>query len=285
MARKKTTPVQIVRNRATWLLRSLNSSSRVLPEFVIIGAAKGGTTSLFNYLASHPQVAAPLKKEVHYFDRNYAKGPNWYRMHFPTKTYMQKNANGKRYITGEASPYYLSHPLAAARLKDLIPNARLIVLLRNPVDRALSNYQHMVRLGIETESLEAALAMEADRIRGEREKMIADPNYYSFNHHHYSYTERGIYWKELQSWFALFPREQFLIFDSGSFYTDPGKVFTDTQQFIGIEKWEPEQYKTFNSGGDYQPIDQRLRAKLLEYFRPHNEKLFEMLGTRFNWDT
>lgn len=284
MPPKKTSAVQALRNRTTWFIRSLNSRNRVLPDFVIIGAAKGGTTSLFNYLIAHPLVAEPLKKEVHYFDRNYQKGEQWYRMHFPTRSFMEEGPDGKKLITGEASPYYLSHPLAAGRLRKLLPEAKLILLLRNPVDRALSNYQHMIRLGIESEPLQRALELEAIRTKGEREKLISDPGYYSFNHHHFSYTARGIYWQELESWFTEFPKEQFLIMDSESFYGNPGNVFLNTQRFLGLMPWEPEKYKTFNSGGDYEPIDPNLRAQLVEFFRPHNEKLFQILGKRFNWD-
>ncbi|HEX5003127.1 MAG TPA: sulfotransferase domain-containing protein [Bacteroidia bacterium] len=280
--RKKTKLSKIIQNRATWFLRSLNSNKRALPDFIIFGAAKGGTTSLFNYLAAHPDVLPPIKKEIHYFDRNYRKGDNWYRMHFPLK--QQLNKNGRLCITGEASPYYISHPLVPARIKKLVPDVKLIALLRNPIDRALSNYQHMVRLGIETQSLEKALELEESRIAGERDKLIQDPCYYSYNHHHFSYINRGIYHKELEPWFDIFPREQLLINSSEQFYEEPDKVFSSVVRFIGLNDWSPEQFKAFNSGGDYAPISPELRKKLQDFYRPHNETLFKMLGTRFHWD-
>jgi hypothetical protein len=284
MTRKKTGIVTIAKNRATWFFRSLNSSRRVLPDFIIIGAAKGGTTSLFNYLVEHPQVAEPLKKEVHYFDRNFHRGVNWYRMHFPTSAYMETHSNGSKFVTGEASPYYLSHPLAAIRMKELLPQVKMIALLRNPIDRAISNYQHMVRLGIEKESLERALELEQERTEGEREKLLSSNTLYSFNHHHFSYLARGLYATELEPWFAHFPKEQFLINSSEAFYENPAQVFNQSLEFIGIGPWQPPQFKTFNSGGDYKPVEPALRSRLSNFFKPHNEKLFEKLGVRFDWD-
>jgi len=198
-------------------------------------------------------------------------------MHFPLKQQLAAASTDKRLITGEASPYYISHPLVPARIKKLIPDVKLIALLRNPIDRALSNYQHMVRLGIETESIEKALA-------GEREKLIQNPNHYSYNHHHFSYINRGIYHKELQAWFEIFPKEQFLITSSEHFYSDPDNVFASTIKFIGLNSWVPDQFKAYNTGGDYAPISPELRKKLKDFYQPHNESLFKQLGKRFDWD-
>jgi hypothetical protein len=284
MTRKKTGIVTIAKNRATWFLRSLNSSRRVLPDFIIIGAAKGGTTSLFNYLVMHPQVAEPLKKEVHYFDRNFHKGVNWYRMHFPTSAYMEQHSKGSKFVTGEASPYYLSHPLAAIRIRELLPKIKMIALLRNPIDRAISNYQHMVRLGIENETLERALELEQERTAGEREKLLSNGSFYSFSHHHFSYLARGLYATELEPWFDHFPKEQFLITSSEAFYANPAQVFTKSLEFIGLDNWHPPHFKTFNSGGEYTPINPELRTRLSNFFKPHNERLFEIINTRFDWD-
>jgi hypothetical protein len=280
MARKKTGTIRIIKNHLTELVRGLNSFQRVLPDFLIIGAAKGGTTSLFNYLLEHPQMVAPLKKEVHYFDHHYGKGLKWYRMHFPTQKRMNEIQGS---ITGEASTYYLSHPLVPARVKELLPDVKLICMLRNPIDRALSNYNHMIRLGIETETFERAVELEEERTQGELEKLINNPSYYSFNHHHYSYLGRGIYYKELKRWMEKFPLNKILLLNSEEFYTDPKKAFATTTDYLKLNNWEPASFQKYNSGGEYETISPQLREKLNNFFRPHNEALFELTGKRFNW--
>ncbi len=117
----------------SWIYRRLTSGSRRLPDFIILGAQRAGTSSLYYYLSQHPQILPAVRKELHFFDDHYRRGLGWYRSQFPTR-----GARGT--ITGEATPYYLSHPHAPARIQRLLPQARLIVLLRNPVERAISHY-------------------------------------------------------------------------------------------------------------------------------------------------
>lgn len=149
---------------------------RMLPDFVIIGAQKSGTSFFYNLLTRHPQIEKAATKEVHFFSRYYDLGPSWYNSHFPFPR--QKDASNP--LTGEATPYYLLHPLAARRAADTIPQARLIVMLRNPVDRAYSHYQHQVRMGNEPlPSFEEAIAAEGTRIEGEREKILRYKHYSS----------------------------------------------------------------------------------------------------------
>jgi hypothetical protein len=280
--KKKTSLISVIRHNWTNYKRLLNADSRVLPNFMIIGTAKGGTTSLFNYLTEHPSVAAPLRKEISFFSTHFQKGINWYKLHFPTK----KEISGQipALITGEASPYYLSHPLAAARAKKILPNVKLIVLLRNPIDRAISNYLHIVRLKHEKETFDKAIEMEFLRTEGEEEKILSNENYFSLSHQYHSYLKRGLYCNELESWFKEFPKEQFLILNSEEFYENPSRVFLETINFLGLEKWEPESYKTFNKTKDSLNISAETKAKLIAYFKPHNEKLFTLISKRYNWD-
>ncbi|HEY9295730.1 MAG TPA: sulfotransferase domain-containing protein, partial [Phormidium sp.] len=170
----------------------LKESVECQPDFIIIGAQKCGTTSLYEYLIQHPQILAASKKEVHFFDLNFAKGVDWYRQQF--KPVSQKS------ITGEASPYYIFHPLVPQRIYQLFPQVKLIVLLRNPVERAISHYYHEVRLGFEDLGLEDAIAQEPARLEGETAKILADETYYSYNHQHYTYLSRGVYVEQLNNW-------------------------------------------------------------------------------------
>src|SRR5579863_6754349 len=124
-------------------VRAASSRIRLLPDFMIIGTQKGGTTSLYNYLIDHPNISSIFKKEPHFFDFNFYKGVSWYRAHFPSllEKYYSERVHGQKFITGEASPYYLYHPLVPQRIKETMPTAytKFIVLLRNPIDRAYSH--------------------------------------------------------------------------------------------------------------------------------------------------
>ncbi len=262
-----------------FLHRLLTSHIRVLPDFIIIGAQRCGTTSLYNYLSQHPCVVPALVKEVHFFDINFHKGIHWYRSHFPT--FLEKYK--QNIITGEASPYYIFHPHAARRIFKIIPQVKLIVLLRNPVDRAYSHYHHEVRIGAETLSFEEAIEKESERLKGEIKKMLENENYYSFNHQHYSYLSRGIYIDQIKVWMSLFPKEQILIIKSEDFYANPSAVFRRVLEFLNLPIWEPKEYKKFNYA-NYPKMNPATRKRLIKFFEPYNQKLYEYLGVNFGWD-
>ncbi len=247
-----------------------------MPDFLIIGAQKCGTTSLYVYLNQHPQILPAAQKELHFFDLNYAQGIDWYLSQFPTKN------EEKTTLTGESSPYYIFHPWVPQRVKQLFPNIKLIVLLRDPVERTWSHYHHEVRWGFETLDFEAAIDSEAERLNGELEKLRADPNYYSFNHQHYTYLSRGIYVEQVQAWLELFPRNQFLILNSEDFYANPAATLKQTLAFLGLSPWELADYPAYNIG-DCPPMSNQFRKKLVNYFTPYNQKLFDYLQLHWNW--
>jgi hypothetical protein len=253
---------------------------RVLPDFLIVGAQKAGTSSLYAYLAAHPLIAPALAKEIHYFDYNFERGEAWYRAHFPT---LLEKWRGTFRATGEGSPYYLFHPHAASRVRALVPHAKLIVLVRNPVDRAYSHYHHQVRLGLEPLSFEDALDQEPARLVGEFEKLLADDSFYSFNYQNYSYCARGMYATQLARWFQLFPREQFLILQSEAFYTNSAQTFERVLDFIHVPRWQPPAFRVENDG-QYPPLEPGTRARLSKFFAPHNAVLYELLDKDFQWD-
>lgn len=281
MNQRKTPIGQILRNKLVTAARLSTSQFRALPSFLIIGTARGGTTSLFQYLTLHPQIAPPVKKEVAFFCTHYHKSINRYRLHFPFKKYLK--GSGLRKITGEASPYYLSHPHAPARVRKMLPEVKLIVLLRNPIERAYSSYQNIRKLGLETLTFEEAIHHENERIFGEKEKMILDPHYYSSRHQHYSYVERGIYHEEIARWLKYFPRNQFLFLSSEEFYKNPSTVYRQVTGFLKLNEFVPEKFRVFNESSKSDPIPDNIRTMLAAFYAPHNEILYKMLGRRFEW--
>lgn len=258
--------------------RELTGPLRGLPSLLILGAQRSGSTSLFNYLVQHPDVLPPLGKEIHYFDLHYQRGLNWYRGRFP---YAHRLRGGT--LTLDASPYYLLHPLAPERAARLLPGAKLVALLRNPVERALSHYQHEVRGGRESLPFERAIEQEAERLSGEEERLRSDPTYYSFNHHRYSYVRRGRYLEQLRRWVQHFPRSQLLVLQSERLFADPVGATATVHEFLGVRPHRLEHYKPFLHGAYDRAMPAGVRTRLVEYFEPHNRELYDWLGKEFDW--
>lgn len=275
--------------RAWWQsriqFRAKTGSWRVVPNFIIIGGQRCGTTSLYNYLDNHPNIRCSYSKEIHFFDLSYPKGQTWYKTHFPLwlqKQFIQ-TIQRQPFVTGEASPYYLFHPHVPKRVAALLPKVKLIVLLRNPIDRAYSHYHHEVAFGYEkTPSFMEAVEKEPERLKGEKEKLLADENYYSFNHHHYSYLARGLYLEQLKQWMKYFPAEQILILNSEQFYQHTAQVFERIIQFLELPAWKLTTYKSYNELSKPK-IEPAMRAYLADYFAAPNQALYEYVQEPYQW--
>lgn len=240
------------------------------PDFVILGAQKAGTTSLYELLTRHPQVVPARRKEVHFLDRHWKRGIGWYRDQFPD---VRDTDSAEPVLTGEATPYYLFHPEAPARLRVAAPEARLLVVLRDPVDRAYSHYQMQVRRGREDQGFARALALEAERL-------AAGPE----NHPRYSYVARGRYAEQLRRWFAVFPRERFLVIESGELVRRTEAVLAGMTRFLGIAPFPDGTRLPRRASGSYPPMPTAVRASLARIFAPHDERLRAMLGEPFAWN-
>ncbi len=258
--------------------RQFTAHRRGLPQFIIAGAQKAGTTSLFAYLAEHPQCAASLTKEVHYFDQSYERGEAWYRTHFNVADH-----DAPARACFESSPYYMFDPRVPQRVHDLLPSVRLIFLLRNPVSRAYSHYQHSVRRGREILSFSEALAAEPVRLAGQHERLLADPRAQSDSHRHYSYAARGLYAEQIADWLRYFPREQMLFVQAERMFKQPRDVFAEVLDFLGLESFLPREFGSQNTGRYTEPMPEAARERLNRYFSEPNERLFDLLGVRYDW--
>jgi len=269
-----------------FLLRQATASMRELPDFLIIGAQKCGTTSLYNYLIQHPSISPSFEKEVRYFNNHYEKGVNWYRAHFPTKMHsaLMSWRHGTRQLTGEGEPSYLPNPVAPQRVLDLRPDARLIVMLRNPVDRAYSHYQHRFTRNRETRAFEEVVRTDKETLKDGWDG-LPKGDFKRLGNFHYSYLPRGFYVNQIEAWMAVFPKEQFLFIKAEDFFADRQNVFDDVLSFLRLPGYRLEQSKRHNMGSYTQPMSIELREDLLEYFRPHNQRLQETLGWDGTWES
>jgi hypothetical protein len=252
-------------------LRWRMGQPRALPDAVILGAMKSGTTSLHNYLVQHPGVIEPLRKEVHYFDINVERGERWYRAHF--------GREGEPGLNLDSSPYYLFHPAVPQRMHALLPQARLIVLLRDPVRRA---YWHERDKGRESLSFEEAIAAEAERLGRAQDRLADGTLARSREHQHFSYLARGRYAEQLERWFAVFPRGQFLVIRFEDLAREPLAALNVTLDFVGLPRAASVSLEARNTR-KYPPLADATAARLREYFEPHNRRLEALLGRPMHW--
>jgi len=267
----------------------LTAGARPLPDFLVIGTKRGGTTSLWNYLLSHPGVLpmfpSPLNiKSPHYFYWHYAAGPLWYRSHFastPTRTVLGR-LRRTPIRTGEASPNYLYDPRVAPRVAELLPAARVIMLLRDPVERAYSHYKERVRAGVEDLSFEDALAAEPDRLAGEAEKMAADPYYYSRPYDYYAYRDRGVYAPQIRRWQEHVPADRLLITRSEDFYDDPAAVYTQVTDFLGLPRRPLANARRYNYHAA-SGMAEKTRDELREFFTGPVAEVEKLLERDLGW--
>jgi len=242
-----------------------------LPNYIIIGVQKGGTSSLQEYLIQHPDISVPSAKEVHFFDDNYHKGLGWYKKHFPKP----------RGIIGEASPYYIYHPLVAKRIAKVLPNTKIIVLLREPIDRAFSDYRMEYNRGKEKLSFGDAIQREKENLK--KWKDVVNRGEFCWEHKYYSYIERGKYFDQLSRWFKHFDRKQFLIIESQDFFSDVQKVVSQVFQFLGVKDYKLKDVGVYNKGRKNIELDKEAERHLSDLYNQHNKSLYKLLNKNFDW--
>jgi hypothetical protein len=267
---------------------------RVLPDFLVIGAAKCGTTSLFDWICLHPLVARPStngqpRKELLFFDYNFHRGKDWYRMHFPLERERREfeREHGRPFLTGEATASYLTGHWVPGRVRQVAPDVKLIVTLRNPIDRAYSAFQMSRRERLEEcESFEDAIALEPERLAGELERVRSDPRYnppLPPPLGYWSYLHRSRYADHVERWLEVFPREQILFLEFEDLVADPRGALDRTHAFLGLPGDRGGELRKLNAAG-YTDMNPRTRAELVEHFRPYNQRLRELTGIDFGWD-
>ena len=254
------------------------STSKNLPDFLIIGAQKAGTTSLYNYLAQHPKIQPSIfRKEINYFEkRYYRKSLRWYQSQFSPST--------PGLLNFEASTNYLFYPWAAKRVFETLPKSKIIILLREPKQRAWSQYKHQIRSKEEQLEFPEALERELNLIDAEEEKILANPKYFSKSFRNYSYLKRGLYCKQIQNWLQYFKIEQFFIYSSENFYKDPKKTCYEIFDFLEIERFPVDVSSKHNQSDTKQLPPEKTLELMDDYFREPNQMLYELLSQSFEWD-
>ncbi|MEJ6485424.1 sulfotransferase domain-containing protein [Nostoc punctiforme UO1] len=264
-----------------------NPHQKTQPDFLIPGFIKSGTSSLYNYLISHPQILPAVDNGLCFFTDFFEQELDWYLAHFPS---IPASMN---YITGETTPIYIYFPSITKKIFHLFPNIKLVILLRNPVDRAISSYfhQHKINCGYKLiqdnidnilekmpsllDKLHTFVWLEPSMIKKYRSPSRQDV----FSYH----LMNSLYIYYLKEWLNVFPREQFLFVKSEDLFSNPSVTMKKVFSFLNLPDYPLAEYPNYNPGS-YNPISDDLRQTLAEFFRPHNQKLEEYLGMKFNWD-
>lgn len=263
---------------ATW-------ERRVLPDVALVGVQRSGTTALFGALYRLANVERPRRgKGSHFFSYNYHRGWEWYQSQFPTEAWAERIERnvGSPLFCFDACPYYLFHPFAIERMAQAMPGIKVMVMLRDPVRRAESHFHHSVTHGHEDLDFPQALDLEPDRMAGEIEKMAQDWSYWSHGHEHHSYFAKGVYVEQLERLYRFYDRDQVMVIQSEAFYRDPNKVLAGVTDWLGLPGVTLD-HDDDRNGHDYRPMDETMRRHLIELYREPNERLFELLGERYDW--
>lgn len=267
------------------IIKHLGLSKKIMksPDFIVVGAQKSGTTYLYNLLVQHKDILPAITKEVHYFDNNIEKGVDWYLYHFPFRF------NNKEKITGESSPYYLYHPLAAERIYNFNHNIKIIIILRNPVDRALSHINMIInRYAIEF-NLENICNIEKEFLiqNNLTKKLVNRTIEKSSIHQNFSFIQRGIYVTQVKRYMKFFHlNENLLVLKSEDFFTDTKKQMNKIFEFLGVSLNSSNlEFDVDDFSGVYKINNSsECKIRLQKYYKRYNEELEDLLKLKMNWD-
>ena len=251
-----------------WRRLTAAAGLRLPPRFLIIGAQKSATTALFGHVVAHPLVLRPLGKEVHYFDFMYHRGAGWYLSRFP-----RRRPGG--WITGEASPSYMLHPRAPGRAAAFDPDLKLIAIVRDPVERALSHHAMAIRRGRDSLGFEAAVEAEPERLADFEAALDSVPGNLRCSARRHSYLRRGLYAEQLEAWLTHFPREHLLVLRTEDLWADGDRTLRRVFAFLGLPPHRLR-IETF-TGQRRHPIAPALRTRLETYFADDQARLKVLL--------
>tara|TARA_B100001123_G_C15227741_1_gene993870 strand:- start:48 stop:875 length:828 start_codon:yes stop_codon:yes gene_type:complete len=254
----------------------ITASSRVLPNFIIAGTVRSGTTSLYNYICNHPSVLPAAYDEIGFFDSNFQLGTMWYQSMFPTKKQMELVQEKTNFcLTGEDTPFYFWNKDAIKRISELIPNCKIIMIFRNPVDRAYSNYQLGKRENKEDLSFEKTIEIEKQIInKGTKNLNFSEPR---------TYLIKSLYSLQLKNWLTSFSKDQLYFLSTEQLSSKPNETMSGIFNFLGLPRHTLSEFKK-EKKAIYPEMNISTRNDLLEFFKPYNNELFSLIGNNFSWD-
>ena len=261
---------------------ALTGSIRVLPDFLVIGAKRCGTTSLFYHLPEHPCISKSPHDNMGFFNDNFHLGINWYKSFFPT-IFTRNKIKSKfgDFLAFDVTTKYMEEESTANNVYQTKPNTKIIIILRNPVDRAYSQYHLNVRQTAESRSFEDAMEENMNELNKEsHERYEIKPKFSAEGN---NYLKKGLYAQQLRHWLNIFPMESMLILSTEEFESNQQIIYNKIFKFLNISQFEVKNTEKMEKG-IYPPMKSETRNLLLDYFRPYNRELFELINMEFYWD-
>ena len=256
----------------------ISSPFRTLPSFIIIGVKRCGTTTLFENLAEHPCIEKSSHDNIGFFNDNFHLGINWYKSHFVTLN--KKNEIIKKFgkfATYDVTTSYIRNPELATKIKAEIPNCKIIAILRNPIDRAFSEYNENLKKKPNMDSFEKIILQELNDYR-----KISDEDI-NLIIKQLNLIGKGLYQRQLKKWFEMFSKESILILSTEEFEKNPDMTYSKIFHFLELPDHKIKNTKKFNKNL-YSKMDGNIRKKLEEFFEPHNNELFNLINENFKWN-
>ncbi len=280
------TKLQKVKERAARKFRRLTSSRRVLPDFMIVGTQKGGTTTLYWHLHAHSAVMMSLEKEPQFFTLKYDYGLDFYRSFFVTQAARRgrERAIGRPVRIGEATPCYMFCPAAPPRMHQHFPDARLIVMLRNPIDRAYSHFNMECQRGREQRSFEQAIEQEQARLEGDLSHLWDRPRQVLFSKKDHPYLWRSLYLEQMRRLLDIYPPTQVHVMTAESYRRNTQAEYDRVLNFLDLPPMQLAKAESHNTRRYDSQLAQATRQQLASFFAPHNQKLSKLLNMTFDWD-
>jgi len=251
-------------------------------DFLIIGTRRAGSSSFYRDMLQHPQIVSAYKDDTNFFDLHYSKGLEWYVRQFPLLSEYSEQTRPSGNITGEASPHYMFHPLVAERVKRHYPQMKLIVILRNPTDRAYSHFRHAVENGHEHLSFNDALRVEAKRLERGRFNLEDNPFHEAAAARHNTYISHGYYAQQLRTWFRHFDKSHFLVIRTEDYFTNPQPEIAKAFAFLGLSPL-PAIRAEARTVDPYERLRSETRSIVDNLYRRPNEELCHLLGWQRAW--
>ena len=260
----------------------ISAPFRVLPNFLVIGVGRGGTTSLYEYLGQHNCITKSAYDEIGYFDDNFHLGINWYRSMFPT-TFHKKKIIAKygNFLTFEVTPWYIRKPWITERIQDIVKNVKIIAVLRNPIDRTYSHYHLALRDNTISKSFDEIVDQDIDILK-KSSSLDRDKNYFN-NVVQNSFLARSFYAEQLEHWFKIFNKKNILTVSSESLSKNTQNTLNIIFSFLNLNHQNIPNLEKMNVG-KYPPMSNTIHKKLFDYFYEYNEKLFDLIDERYDWN-
>jgi hypothetical protein len=257
----------------------ITSPLRVTPDFLVIGSKRCGTTSLYEYLGEHPCIKKSSHDHIGFFDDNFHLGINFYKSFFPTifEKIIFQIKNGM-YLNYDVTSTYIHNTTTSKRVFETLPKIKIIAIIRNPIDRAYSEYNVNKEINPKIEPFEIFVEKEIEEISNKEE---SENNRFLSNKN--KYLERGLWFEQLEPWFKLFPKQNILILSTEDFGKDSNHIFNIIFKFLNLKKFLIENPKKLRKA-NYPKLDQKTREKLIDFYKSYNLKFYNLVGKDFQWE-